>query len=162
MIACPDCEEHLKRIDKLEARAEKAEARLRTVTDYTSGGHPLDYDAWSSALEQIGKTSARVASLKIQLAELHGDLCENECATHEECTDACSCVGSGKSKLEIAEARAEKVLESITGPRIHALWRDGMLAQGRCVSFERMRWDTLETDDQGLDNGIAAALRGAL
>jgi hypothetical protein len=43
-----------------------------------------------------------------QLAIAHGDLCENGHATHEECTDACSCVGSGRSRLEIAEARAEK------------------------------------------------------
>ena len=48
------------------------------------------------------------AGLHIHTAP-HGDICENGHATHEECTEACSCVGSGKSRLEIAEKEAPLV-----------------------------------------------------
>ena len=41
---------------------------------------------------------------------------------------------------------------------VHAAWRDGMLAQGRPVSPERMEWDTLSDDDQALDRYIGRRL----
>ena len=46
----------------------------------------------------------------------------------------------------------------LTGRDVHAAWRDGMLAQGREVAPERMRWETLSEQDRELDDGIAAAL----
>ena len=49
-------------------------------------------------------------------------------------------------------------LEKLGKEDVHREWRDGMLAQGRKVSTERMEWETLSDEDHQLDDRIAAAL----
>jgi beta-glucosidase-like glycosyl hydrolase len=83
--------------DRERERADKAEILAREYK-----GAMLDRAGEKDA------AIARIASLEQQLAESHDDICENGHATHEECGRYCSCVGSGKSRVEIAEARAEK------------------------------------------------------
>jgi hypothetical protein len=112
MIACPDCGEHLKNKDRLEAElaAEKeAKETLAQLRENLAG--------------RLTAALSRVASLERQLAESHGDLCENGHVTHEECTDACSCVGSGKSRLEVAEA--ERPLVTFARDVIDEFFHDG-------------------------------------
>jgi hypothetical protein len=41
------------------------------------------------------------------------------------------------------------------GRVVHQAWRDAMLAQGRPVAPERLRWDTLSPADHELDGAIA-------
>lgn len=45
---------------------------------------------------------------------------------------------------------------------VHAAWRDGMLAQGREVAPNRMKWETLSEEDQALDICIAENVALAL
>lgn len=56
---------------------------------------------------------------------------------------------------------AESTLRLVSGRDIHSAWRDGMLAQGRSVTQERMKWETLSQQDRDLDDGIAAMLAAA-
>lgn len=46
----------------------------------------------------------------------------------------------------------------ITGEDVHREWRDGMLFQDRAVAPERMKWETLSSQDRALDDRIAARL----
>ena len=45
---------------------------------------------------------------------------------------------------------------------VHAAWRDGMLAQGRPVAPNRMKWETLSEEDRVLDMCIAENVALAL
>ncbi len=61
---------------------------------------------------------AALAALRARVEDFEADRCENGHHTHAECTEACSCVGQGKSELEDAEARAEKMDAALETIRI--------------------------------------------
>jgi hypothetical protein len=63
-----------------------------------------------------------------------------------------------RSHAALADLPAAHAEAGITGRDVHREWRDGMLAQGRVVSPERMSWETIGYQDQSLDAGIAERL----
>lgn len=87
---------HLEALDKLA----DLEANLADV--HTAG-----------ILERLEAMEAENAALKAQLAEAHGDICENGHTDHAQCTEACACVGSGKSRLERLMAENDALKEQI-------------------------------------------------
>lgn len=70
-----------------------------------------------------------IDKLEKQLASLHGDACENGHATHEECSGQCSCVGSGKSRVEIAEGRVETLEAELAEARTELARVDDALSR---------------------------------
>jgi hypothetical protein len=63
----------------------------------------------SNDLCQGCKYPSRCEALERQLAEVHSDVCENGHTNHAHCTDACACVGSGRSNLERLQAEVERL-----------------------------------------------------
>jgi hypothetical protein len=58
-----------------------------------------------------------VDRLRAQLAESHGTCCENSHVEHADCTDACSCVGSGKSAVERLKTRVWELEDELAAAK---------------------------------------------
>jgi hypothetical protein len=91
---CPNCGGPYHLLERLA----QAEAKLQQTRCHR-GHDTLPLTLWDCpACHDI--TRAERDALIRQLAETHGDLCENGHAAHKDCTEACACVGSGKSTAE--------------------------------------------------------------
>jgi hypothetical protein len=91
----------------------------------------------------------RISALEAQLAELHGEVCENGCATHEECTDACSCVGSGRSRLEVAEAELEALRDQVEQFHIPGCTHARTILIANCCQTNDLALAALPTAEEG-------------
>lgn len=127
----------------LQAQTERCRELEGVLSDHGPDGHNV------TNAQLVAVRDQRDAAIT-QLAQAHCDLCENGHATHEECTEACSCVGSGKSRIEIAEARAEE-LEGALG----AL---GVIGHGYCFCSKDRDPDKVSHEPECRD--ARAALRG--
>ena len=64
-------------------------------------------------LAHFDATEAALAEAEKRVADFETDRCENGHHSHDDCTEACSCVGAGKSRIEQAEDRAEDAVASL-------------------------------------------------
>lgn len=109
--------------DRLEALSAENE-RLKGEVEESELTRETYSKAWADERRRHDETLVLLAAerqahtkTKRQLAETHDDTCENEHAKHEDCTEACSCVGSGKSAVERVQHRVWELEEQLEAER---------------------------------------------
>lgn len=78
----------------------------------------LSMQGAARAIRDLTAERDRLREERDSLAE-QLDSCENGHKSHADCTEACNCVGSGKSRIEVAEAKAEHAQERLDA--VHGL-----------------------------------------
>src|ERR1017187_9603380 len=60
-------------------------------------------DARDAVVARATAAEAKLKKAEEENQNFRGDACENGHHKHEDCTEACSCIGAGKSRIEKAE-----------------------------------------------------------
>lgn len=122
-------------VERLKADAERAASILEQQSAVLASVADLSHPNCQMLLRDVER-------LKSQLAELRGDVCENGHTDHAECDERCACYGSGRSRLERAEAEVERMV-NVAGD---ALETDPSLRSTACVDALAAYVQTVRAD----------------